>query len=491
MLDIFTVKKHLNMDNEVIDTVSANGGYKNTKLLSIEELRDQLRLQQEEFIQQQRDFLAKESMLTNSLNQHGVPAVANVATAASSSSYTGAYSSSSFAQGMIVGQLSVIVVIGIFIKFFVFQDASNVPTLKSSSDASGVLARKDKSQKEGSRKDSEDYDDENNLTRKINSILEKTYYDVDNHAPESLDWFNVLIAQTISQVRTEALISDNIFHSLNDFLATLQFPDYLDDVRITEIDIGDDYPILSNCRIKQSKDSAGRLEAKIDVDLSDTITLGIETRLLINQPRPRIAALPVQLSVSLVRFSGCLSVSLINPNDQEFLNLDKRVVSSKSTTFGNLQSKEDPVDEETSNGVNDFTESSSVPGSVTNTPNLKSSSTGANNESDPLEGQSNNNKKDPNSQQDKKPDTKNKESGTAIMFSFSPDYRLEFTIKSLIGSRAKLQDVPKISALIESKLKYWFLERCVEPRFQIVRIPSLWPRTKNTREAHKERENNV
>lgn len=429
------------LDHEIIDTQSQTSNNAN-RLLSAEELREQLRIQQEAFLQQQREFLAKETVLTNSLNQH-------VAAGSPGSSFSNVYNSASFARGLIVGQLSVILVIGIFIKFFVFQDASNIPTLKSANDASGVLARKDTAKKDGSREDSDDYQNENNQSRKINSILEKTYYDVNNHAPESLDWFNVLIAQTISQVRTEALISDNIFHSLNDYLSKLNFPDYLDDVRITEIDIGDDYPILSNCRIKQSKDNAGRLEAKIDVDLSDTITLGIETRLLINHPRPRIAALPVQLSVTLVRFSGCLSVSLINPNDQEFLNLDKSVVMSENSV------KSGTTGDNTLNG---------------DTTNTMSNGTTDNS----------------NSADTKPKDIKNKESGTAIMFSFSPDYRLEFTIKSLIGSRAKLQDVPKISSLIESKLKYWFLERCVEPRFQIVRIPSLWPRTKNTREAHKD-----
>ena len=55
-----------------------------------------------------------------------------------------------------------------------------------------------------------------------------------------------------------------------------------------------------------------RLEAKIDVDLSDTLTLGIATKLLLNQPRPLTAVLPVSLTVSIVRFSGCLTVSLIN-----------------------------------------------------------------------------------------------------------------------------------------------------------------------------------
>lgn len=288
----------------------------------------------------------------------------------------------SFTQGLMLGQLSVILVIAMFTKFFVFADSS--APLPPSKEASKVIIKRDKNEDEEQSSDSD----------KLRTILEKTYYDVKNHSPESLDWFNVLIAQTISQIRTEALLSDNIYLSLNEFLAKLELPDYLDKVRITEIDVGDDFPIFSNCRIEHSADGLGRLEARIDVDLSDTLTLGIETRLLLNHPRPLTAVLPVQLSVLIVRFLGCLTVSLINTNEDEA-------------------------------------------------------------------------------------------AGTALMFSFSPDYRLEFTIKSLIGSRAKLQDVPKISALIENRLRSWFVDRCIEPRFQVVKLPSLWPRSKNTREpAH-------
>lgn len=304
-----------------------------------------------------------------------------------------------FTQGLICGQVSVIAVILVFIKFFVFSDGSLSTTSIAKStkrDGSGVIVKRDQ----------KDLDKETgSATNNLTSILEKTYYDVENHAPESLDWFNVLIAQTISQLRTEAILSDNIYHLLNDFLAKLELPEYLDKIRLVEIDVGDDFPIFSNCRIKHSGDESGRLEARIDVDLSDTLTLGIETRLLLNHPRPLTAALPIQLVVSMVRFSGCLTVSLVNTNDTDFVG---------------SQSKD-----------------SDSPG------------------------------------------------GTALMFSFLPDYRLEFTVKSLIGSRAKLQDVPKVSHLVESKLRAWFKDRCVEPRFQVILLPSMWPRSKNTREpAH-------
>lgn len=89
-------------------------------------------------------------------------------------------------------------------------------------------------------------------SRQIDAILEKTYYNVETHPSESLDWFNVLIAQTIQQFREEAWQKDNIVNSLNSFIERKahELPSYVDGIKITELDIGDDFPIFSNCRIR-------------------------------------------------------------------------------------------------------------------------------------------------------------------------------------------------------------------------------------------------
>ena len=104
-------------------------------------------------------------------------------------------------------------------------------------------------------------------------------------------------------------------------------PDWLGEIRVTEIELGDEFPIFSNCRVipveegglglgspnksEGSGSSEGRLQARMDVDLSDVITLGIETTLMLNWPRPRVAVLPVALAVSVVRFSGTVSSSIV------------------------------------------------------------------------------------------------------------------------------------------------------------------------------------
>lgn len=82
---------------------------------------------------------------------------------------------------------------------------------------------------------------------------------------------------------------------------------FLDKIKVTEISLGEDFPIFSNCRISPSVDEPGKLQARMDIDLSDVITLGVESKLLLNYPKPLVAVLPVGLAVSVVRFSGTVS----------------------------------------------------------------------------------------------------------------------------------------------------------------------------------------
>ncbi|KAK2623609.1 hypothetical protein QTJ16_006790 [Diplocarpon rosae] len=330
-------------------------------------------------------------------------------------------SSLSFTQGLLLGQLSVVILIGAFIKFFIFGDppAPDITAaLRATERRSRTLAHKRsllslRNTYSGSSQNIHQHQHQP-LNRKrssvlrnpppltTNTILSKTYYNMDAHQPESLDWFNVLVAQTIAQFRSDAQHDDAILTSLTKALNGTSRPDFLDEIKVTELSLGEDFPIFSNCRIipvdedglslglgeRGAKREHERLQARMDVDLSDFITLAVETKLLLNYPKPLAAVLPVALAVSVVRFSGTLSISFI-------------------------------------------------PGSPTN--------------------------------------------ATMLAFSFLDDYRLDFSVRSLVGSRSRLQDVPKIASLVEARLHTWFDKRAVEPRFQQIELPSLWPRKKNTK----------
>lgn len=336
-----------------------------------------------------------------------------------------------FTQGFLLGQLSVVLLIGAFIKFFIFGEPSSktshgAPRTSKHIRTSSFHSSSPRSTPASSlRKKSS----QSNILRAVptsasdtDSILRKTYYHIpsksrsnhNTHQPESLDWFNVLIAQTIAQYRQ---IAYNLKDSSPDrpgLIASLSAaindeskrPSFIDQIDITEISLGDEYPIFSNVRVAALEDDSpmgGRLQALVDVDMSDdNLALGIETCLILNYPKPRSAVLPVALTVSLVRFSGTLSISFVPAND-------------------------------------------------------------------PLANKDMGDKTEPNG----KPKTN-------LAFSFLPDYRLDLSVRSLIGSRSRLQDVPKVAQLVESRIQAWFEERVVEPRVQVVPLPGLWPRMGKT-----------
>ena len=316
------------------------------------------------------------------------------------------------------------ILIGAFIKFFIFGE----PPSPETTAASRALARRNRaldhrrsisinsaslSPKKLKSKRSSSNVLRNPPRLTTGTILSKTYYNVNSHQPESLDWFNVLIAQTIAQFRNDAQDDDAILTSLTNVLNGPHKPDFLSSIKVTEISLGEDFPIFSNCRVHPVEDDAsgpegGRLQARMDVDLSDFITLGIETKVVLNYPKPLTAILPVALAVSIVRFSGTLSIS--------FLPSSSKPASSASSGTSLSPAQQPP---------------STTP--------------------------------------------------TTLAFCFLPDYRLDLSVRSLVGSRSRLQDIPKIAQLVENRLHAWIDERCVEPRVQQVVLPSLWPRKKNTR----------
>ncbi|GME66613.1 unnamed protein product [Ambrosiozyma monospora] len=164
-----------------------------------------------------------------------------------------------FTHGLVLGQLSFILLAVIFTRFFIFSESIVTTTAGSSGNKSNKsqkkpLLRNKKSPKEltasinGTINNTTMMSAGNGLdggegtaTKDeaiLSSILEKTYYDVEKHHAESLDWFNVLLAQFICQIRQDALDNENIYHSLNEaFSGKTNTLDYLSDITIDEINI--------------------------------------------------------------------------------------------------------------------------------------------------------------------------------------------------------------------------------------------------------------
>lgn len=199
-------------------------------------------------------------------------------------------------MGLLVGQTSVLLFVVVLIRFFIFVDQPLVKSVPPSNAKVTVVP-------EGSQP--------------LDSILEQIYYDVDTHHAESMDWFTVLLAMTINSLRQQAVVNQNLLNLLNRVLHSDKVPSFVDTIRVTELNLGSDYPLLNNCKVYRTanRNFSDGLEAQFDIDLKDKITLGIETRLLLNYPKPMLAYLPVSASVSLVNFSGRVSVSLLTEAD--------------------------------------------------------------------------------------------------------------------------------------------------------------------------------
>lgn len=270
----------------------------------------------------------------------------------------------------------------------------------------------------------------------LTSILANVGYDITSHAAESTDWLNVLLAQAVAGYREDVLAGGALLPAgdkekdgklgekkertardlMQDILnrSTGKAAEFLDPIRVTEVDFGDQYPLFSNARVRPA-DDAGRMRIEVDVDYADHITMAIDTKLVINLPKPRFAVLPISLSLTITRFSGTLAIELFTTDPSS--SVLPREKGAKQT-------------------------------------------------------------------QQEKPRSRHH-----LHFSLHPDFALDASASSLLGSRAKLQDVPKIEQLLVGRLRAWVHERFVWPRFWSVSLPTLVPSPSDPNKATSEKAN--
>lgn len=175
---------------------------------------------------------------------------------------------------------------------------------------------------------------------------------------------------------------------------------------MTDVDCGDQFPVLSNAVVRPA-DELGRMRIEVQLDYTDHITIAIDTKLVINIPKPRFAVLPVSLSLAITRFSARVSIELF------------------STESGSVLPTE-----------------SGVEAPVRPPPNEAAFA--------------------PRSRHH-------------LHFSLHPDFQLEASVGSLLGSRAKLQDIPKIEQLLIGRLRTYIHDRFAWPRYWSLSLPNLVP----------------
>ncbi|KAK0233469.1 maintenance of mitochondrial morphology protein 1 [Armillaria fumosa] len=256
-----------------------------------------------------------------------------------------------FTQGLIFGQLSILVLFALILKYL-FLDSTEYPFETSSyhpranSDI-GLRSHKIRS-----------YD-----------AKEKTQ----NQQEESAEWFNVLLQQVVEVYRSK--IKNDLTGAEGDEVARQRVEDYanrirpvgfLDYIKVHSVDLGSSAPHLYNGRRKSTSTSA---ETEFDVSYEDSISVSLSTSYLFNYPMASFARLPVFLTISLSIFKSSLTIT--------------------------------------------------PPSSTSPVPEL--------------------------------------------FISFSPNFTLDLTTTSLMGSRAKLANVPKLHELIQHQVRRVFASRAKWP----------------------------
>ncbi|KAH9825099.1 hypothetical protein DFH28DRAFT_1016521 [Melampsora americana] len=311
-----------------------------------------------------------------------------------------------FTQGVLVGQLSLIIVVILFVRYVIFEDpeASRTNRRHKATDQFVYfkIQKPRRSSIVSSRRNRPSLADR---TAKplVPDVLSKLSYDLSTHPPETADWLNVLVAQAIVAYRSlvHGELDEDCPSSSRGGKAKSMVEEALNSVRdgepgfvsidyitVTEVDFGDQFPLCTNARVRPA-DETGRMRIEVDVDYSDHVTLSIETKVVINFPTSRFAVLPVCLGITLNQLSATVMAEI------------------------------PPV---------------AIPLPVDHDPAAPT---------------------------------------PAILLSLDPDFTLCMSTTSLLGARAKLEDIPKVEQLILGRLRGWIVDNLVWPKVRVMKLPGV------------------
>ncbi|KAJ7655127.1 maintenance of mitochondrial morphology protein 1 [Mycena polygramma] len=202
-----------------------------------------------------------------------------------------------FTQGLICGQLSILVLLVLILKYL-FLDSTEYP-FETSSYHPRV--------------------DSDRFPRKHNISSQSTADSVDEKA-ESAEWFNMLLHQVVETYRSKlrdglaGAEGDEVARKrIEDYANKIRPPGFLDHINIHSVDLGVSAPRLHNARIKRQKCSEPLSEAELDVSYTDTISIALSTSYLFNYPMPSFARLPVSLTIKLSLFQSSIVITPPSP----------------------------------------------------------------------------------------------------------------------------------------------------------------------------------
>ncbi|PVF92466.1 hypothetical protein CPB86DRAFT_819611 [Serendipita vermifera] len=202
-----------------------------------------------------------------------------------------------FTQGFILGQLSILVILALILKYL-FLDSSLEP-VSSPSIAPSIVERRERI----------DTGLTNEKAKLPNEESIETLPALED-GKESTEWFNLIIQEIFNSYRAE--IRDNVKGLAGDEVARARIERWLNEHRgtglldpifVDAVSLGSSAPRLYNARILPKVQSNGTTSIpsriQIDAAYTDTISLRLTTSLVFHQPVPFFARLPVSLSLML------------------------------------------------------------------------------------------------------------------------------------------------------------------------------------------------
>ncbi|KAG5644742.1 ERMES complex subunit mmm1 [Asterophora parasitica] len=213
-----------------------------------------------------------------------------------------------FTQGLVLGQLSVIVLLGLILKY-IFLDSTHNPFETSSYQARADNNFTLRAQKSGIHEDQKELRD-------------------DHH--ESADWFNTLLRQASQLHRLSNVVNvyrsklrDDLVGPEGDEIARQRIENYanrirptgfIDHIKIHSVDLGASAPRLYNARLNPQGLSKSLTDIDFDTTYTDSISISLSTSYLFNYPMSSFARLPVSLTISLSQFKSSINITPPSPN---------------------------------------------------------------------------------------------------------------------------------------------------------------------------------
>jgi len=210
-----------------------------------------------------------------------------------------------FTQGLVLGQLSILFLLVVILKYLFLDSVSGNPHKALSYQPRIVI---------------HDSEDERSENGEVNAKPER-FEAANGHATtESTDWLNLVLQQVLDAYRMKlrdglpGMQGEEVARRrIEAFANKMRPPAFVDPIKVHSVDLGVSAPRLSSARHKLPNMLSDQ-HIELDINYTDTLSISFSTSVLFNYPFPSFARLPVSLTISLSLFSS--AIQLIPPQPQ-------------------------------------------------------------------------------------------------------------------------------------------------------------------------------